>query len=281
MDSLPDALRFRAPAPLIDIGANLTHDSFDRDRSEVLRRAMDANVTTLVLTGTDRASITQALRMMDEYAGQPDMPRLVATAGVHPHHADEWSPSLQHDLLDALKRADVVAVGECGLDYCRDFTPRDTQRSTFEAQLELAATTGAPLFLHEREAHQDMLAMLRHWRDDIGEAVVHCFTGEKEALYGYLDLDLHIGLTGWVCDERRGRHLHPLVKEIPAHRLMIETDCPYLLPRDLPVMPKARRHEPALLPWINSTLARMSGCDDATLAHHTTRTAEHFFGLDR
>lgn len=269
-----------SPAPLVDIGANLTHDSFDRDRDDVLKRAHAANVTSLVLTGTDRASIEQSLALLDRYADTPaGYPQLVTTAGVHPHHADEWSASLEADIQRALSRPDVVAVGECGLDYFRDFTPRATQRATFEAQLTLAATTGAPLFLHERDASHDMIEMLTHWRDDIGNAVVHCFTGDKATLYAYLDLDMHIGLTGWVCDERRGAHLHPLVQEIPANRLMIETDCPYLLPRDLPVSPKGRRHEPALLPWINTTLARLRHCDEETLARQTTHTAERFFSL--
>ncbi|WP_414502955.1 TatD family hydrolase [Zymobacter sp. IVIA_5232.4 C2] len=276
---LPDTLTFHSAGPLVDIGANLTHESYARDLPAVLERAATAGVSAIVLTGTDEASIEQNIAIMERHAGDESLPLLRATAGIHPHDANHWSPNIERLLRDVLRRDDIAAVGECGLDYFRDYTPRDQQRHAFEMQLALAAEYGLPLFLHEREAGPDMLDMLTHWRDDIHQAVVHCFTGDRKTLYGYLDLDLHIGITGWICDERRGQHLHPLIKEIPAHRLMIETDCPYLLPRDLPASPKARRHEPALLPWISRTLARLVDEPEDVLAQRTTETATAFFSL--
>ncbi|WP_242597120.1 TatD family hydrolase [Billgrantia sulfidoxydans] len=273
-DVLPEALRFRSPAPLVDIGANLTHDSFGRDLEAVVRRARAANVTTLIVTGTDRTHAEQAVALAQRYSG------LFATAGVHPHDASRWDASLAAAMRELHQRPEVVAVGECGLDFNRNFSTPAEQERAFEAQLGLAAESGKPLFLHERDAGPRLREMLKAWRDDIADAVVHCFTADRDTLYGYLDLDLHIGLTGWICDERRGHHLRELVREIPSDRLMVETDCPYLLPRDLPARLKGRRNEPALLPWIVREIAHWRGSDEAELARATTKTAQRFFRLN-
>ncbi|WP_245904582.1 TatD family hydrolase [Billgrantia lactosivorans] len=272
-DLLPEALRFRSPAPLVDIGANLTHASFAADLEAVLRRARAANVTTLIVTGTDRAHAEQAVQLAQRFPG------LHATAGVHPHDASHWDASLATAMRELHRRPEVVAVGECGLDFHRNFSTPAAQERAFEAQLGLAVESGKPLFIHERDAGRRMREMLRTWRDDISDAVVHCFTAERETLHGYLDLDLHIGLTGWICDERRGIHLRELVRDIPLERLMVETDCPYLLPRDLPAKLKGRRNEPSLLPWIVREIAHWRGSDEAQLARATTHTARRFFRL--
>ncbi|WP_227875860.1 TatD family hydrolase [Kushneria konosiri] len=272
---LPDALCFQSPEPLIDIGANLTHESFQKDLDDVLERAAGANLTAMVLTGTDRASIEASVELT-----RRDTPvTLYSTAGLHPHHAGDFDDSLRRFIEESLSHPGVVAVGECGLDYHRDFSSPVDQRRAFEAHLEMAARTRKPLFLHERDAGGDMLDILRQWRDDIGAAVVHCFTGDKQTLYGYLDLDLYIGQTGWLCDERRGQHLRELVANIPDNRLMIETDCPYLLPRNLPTKLKGRRHEPALLPWIAREIALCKGVSEADIARETTANAQRFFGI--
>ncbi|WP_372613465.1 TatD family hydrolase [Halomonas sp.] len=273
-DVLPEALRFRSPAPLVDIGANLTHASFAGDFDTVLARARAANITTLILTGTDRQHAEEAVALARRHPG------LFATAGVHPHDASHWDGVLEQAMRDLHRQPEVVAVGECGLDFNRNFsTPADQERA-FEAQLALAAESGKPLFLHERDAGQRMREMLHACRDDIGDAVVHCFTADRDTLFGYLDLDLHIGLTGWLCDERRGHHLRDLVKEIPLAHLMVETDCPYLLPRNLPAKLKDRRHEPALLPWIVKEIAHWRGIAEVELAQATTDTARRFFHLE-
>ncbi|MGJ7458608.1 TatD family hydrolase [Halomonas sp. MA07-2] len=276
-DVLPEALRLRAAAPLVDIGANLTHESFARDLSAVLGRARAANVTTLILTGTDREHAEQAVAMARQHA-DPGLV-LYATAGVHPHDASRWDAGLAAAMAELQRQPEVVAVGECGLDFNRNFSTPAQQERAFEAQLALAVGSSKPLFLHERDAGRRMREMLHAWRDDIGDAVVHCFTADRDTLFGYLDLDLHIGLTGWLCDERRGHHLRELVGEIPLSRLMVETDCPYLLPRNLPAKLKGRRHEPALLPWILREIAHWRGIDETHLAAATTRTAEAFFRL--
>ncbi|ASK18198.1 TatD family hydrolase [Halomonas sp. N3-2A] len=271
---LPEALQFRSGAPLVDIGANLTHESFQRDLADVIARAKAANVATLIVTGTDIEHAEQAVELAKQTPG------IYATAGVHPHDASGWNSDVARQLKALHQKPEVVAVGECGLDFNRNFSTPHEQERAFEAQLALAAESGLPLFLHERDAGQRMREMLYSWRDDISQAVIHCFTADRDTLHGYLDLDLHIGLTGWICDERRGHHLRSIVKDIPLERLMVETDCPYLLPRNLPAKLKGRRHEPALLPWIVREIAQWHDVTETELGNATTRTAQHFFRLD-
>ena len=266
-------------SPLIDIGANLTHDSFDRDRDAVLARARDAGVTRMIVTGASREHSPKALELARQYPGL-----LYATAGVHPHHAAEYTEECNAELRALHAHAEVVAVGECGLDYFRDFSPRPAQRRAFERQLQIAADLAAagtpkPLFLHQRDAHDDFVAIMQDFEGRIGPVVVHCFTAGRRELFDCLDRDWHIGITGWLCDERRGRHLRELVPNIPAHRLMVETDAPYLLPRTLDPMPKDRRNEPAFLPHIVAELARDRNETPEATAQATTATAAAFFGL--
>ena len=260
--------------PLIDIGANLTHDSFDRDRDAVLQRARDAGVSRMIVTGASREHSPQALALAQAHPGV-----LFATAGVHPHHAVEYTEECDSEMRALHAHAEVVAVGETGLDYFRDFSPRPAQRRAFERQLQIGADTGKPLFLHQRDAHADFMAIMKQFDGRLGPAVVHCFTGTRAELFDYLDRDWHIGITGWLCDERRGAHLRELVPSIPAERLMVETDAPYLLPRTLQPLPKDRRNEPAFLPYIVAELARDRGQDVAQVAADTTRTAQRFFRL--
>ncbi|WP_202844985.1 TatD family hydrolase [Luteimonas saliphila] len=259
---------------LIDIGANLTHDSFDRDRDAVLTRAREAGVARMVVTGASREHSPRALALAQAHPGV-----LSATAGVHPHHAVEYTDECDAELRALHAHAEVVAVGETGLDYFRDFSPRPAQRKAFERQLQIGVDTGKPLFLHQRDAHADFMAIMRGFDGKLGPAVVHCFTGTREELFDYLDQDWHIGITGWLCDERRGAHLREIVKNIPAHRLMVETDAPYLLPRTLRPMPKERRNEPAFLPHIVEELARDRGEDVTTTAAASAATAAAFFRL--
>lgn len=260
---------------LIDIGINLTHDSYDNDRDEVLARAAAAGVTQMVVTG---ASGTGSHKAAELARAHPK--RLFATSGVHPHHATELTSDLASELEELARRPEVVAVGECGLDYFRDFSPRDVQRAAFARQLEIAARVGKPLFLHQRDANEDFIAILREHKSVLAAgAVAHCFTGTGAELTACLELGLAIGITGWICDERRGRHLLPLMREIPADKLMVETDGPYLLPRDLTPKPASRRNEPAYLPHVAAAVARARGESLQDLAASTTATARRFFGL--
>lgn len=257
----------------IDIGVNLTHDSFDADRAEVLQRARVHGVSHIMVTGADRASSRAALELARAHRGL-----LSATAGVHPHHAAALRQDDLPELRALLSQPEVVAVGECGLDYFRNLSPREAQLRAFEWQLALAHECRKPLFLHQRDAHADFLAVLRAHGGGL-RGVAHCFTGHAAELDAYLDLGLSIGITGWFCDERRGAHLAGLVRRIPAGRLLLETDAPYLLPRTLRPAPASRRNEPMHLPHIGSAVAAARGESIAECAAHTSAHALELFGL--
>jgi TatD DNase family protein len=260
---------------LVDIGANLTHDSFDGDRSEVIERAAAAGVRRAIVTG---ASVTGSAQAVELSEARPGV--LYATAGVHPHHAADFDSHTVSALDALLANKAVVAVGECGLDYFRDFSPRAAQREAFRAQLELAIRHAKPVFLHQRDAHEDFLALLApSIRDLTRGGVAHCFTGGPAELEAYLELGLYIGVTGWVCDERRGGALREAVPRIPLDRLLIETDAPYLLPRDLVPKPAHRRNEPAFLPHVLERVAQLTQQPIESVAEATTRNAERLFSL--
>jgi TatD DNase family protein len=261
---------------LIDIGANLTHDSFDVDRDAVLTRAAEAGVARIVVTGTSVTSSVQAAALCEARPG-----KLFATAGVHPHHAADFDTHTSSALTSLLRNPVFVAVGECGLDFFRDYSPRDAQRRAFAAQLELAAEVHKPVFLHERDAHDEFVAMLKPVRARLAGAVAHCFTGGSKELDAYLELDLYVGVTGWVCDERRGAELRAAVPSIPLDRLLVETDAPYLLPRDLKPKPQTRRNEPRFLPHVVERVAALRKESVDVVARAATANAERLFGLRR
>ncbi len=257
---------------LIDVGANLAHDSFDADREAVMHRAAAAGVAQMVVTGSSEDATRKAIDLSRAHRGV-----LFATAGVHPHHAADLTPETLPSLRDLARAPEVRAVGECGLDYFRDFSPRDLQRRAFAWQLELAKELGKPVFLHQRDAHDDFLAILRE--HGVNRGVAHCFTAGEAERDAYLAMGLHIGITGWINDERRGHHLREVVKGIPADRLMVETDAPYLLPRDIKPAPKSRRNEPAFLPYVVRAIAQARGEAAEAVASASTATARRFFAL--
>jgi TatD DNase family protein len=256
---------------LIDIGTNLTHPAFHADLDAVLARAHAAGVTRMLVTGTSVQESTAALALVKPRDG------LYCTAGVHPHNASECNDTTIPALRVLAQHPKVVAIGECGLDFNRNYSPHPDQEKWFRAQVELAVELQKPLFLHSRDAADDFVRVLKGHA--LPRAVAHCFTGEKADLHAYLDLGLYIGITGWICDERRGAHLLQLVKEIPADRLMLETDAPYLTPRSMRPQPKARRNEPAFLPHVLKTVAEALGKPQEEVAAQTTRNAQAFFGL--
>jgi TatD DNase family protein len=255
---------------LVDIGANLTHAAFSQDLAEAVQRARQAGVSRIIVTGTTVDETMAATRIADVYD-------LYATAGVHPHHARDCGPQTIAALRELAQHPRVVAIGECGLDFNRNYSPHPDQERWFVAQLELGLELGRPLFLHSRDAHPRFYEIVKH--HGVTRAVAHCFTGERDELRAYLELDLYIGITGWICDERRGRHLVELVREIPRERLLLETDSPYLTPRDLKPQPKARRNEPAFLPHIARAVARALGRPVEDIAAETTRNAAALFSL--
>lgn len=259
---------------IIDIGCNLTHDSFDKDRDDVIEAAVQQGVVQMVVTGASAQGSKDAVALAQSRPGV-----LYATAGVHPHHATEYDEAMERMIRDFAAAKNIVAVGETGLDYFRDFSPRPVQQDSFEQHIQIAIDTGLPLFLHQRDAHDDFFALLRSYRDQLSEVVVHCFTGTQTELHEYLDLNCHIGITGWICDERRGTHMKAFMQDIPLDRLMIETDAPYLKPRNLRPKIKSHRNEPRVLPWILGTLAACRNEHPADLAEATTGNARAFFRI--
>lgn len=260
---------------LIDIGLNLMHSSFKKDRQEIIEEAAKVGVSKSIITGTNVNSSEIASEYASKYPGI-----LYSTSGVHPHDAKTCNEKTLEILEKNAKKECVVAIGECGLDYNRDFSPRDVQRYWFEKQIELAEKLNMPLFLHERDAHEDLYAILERHPKIAKRAVVHCFTGTGKEAENYIDLGCYIGVTGWICDMKRGKSLQEAVKVIPPERLMIETDAPFLIPKNFDKKPKRNRNEPKYLPHILKTIAHYKDDYDVEkLAKIVTINTEKFFNI--
>jgi len=258
----------------MDIAVNLIGGSMEKNSHDIIMRAVDRGVSPLIVIGSCLDESAQAIDYCQQY---PQL--LYCTAGVHPHHASEWLPTSINTLRELVAKRGVVAIGECGLDYNRDFSPRDIQRHAFEAQLQLAVELQLPVLMHERDAHQDFLAIIKQYRNELPGALLHCFTGNRESMEAYLALDMHLGITGWVCDERRGAELAELVKDIPDNRILIETDSPYLLPRSMRPKPKSSKNEPQYLGYIADYIAALRGQNSNDFAAQTYHNSLNFFGL--
>lgn len=258
---------------MIDIGVNLGNAAFDADRAAVVQRAKAAGVQAMIITGTSVEESRKALALADPAAG------LYATAGVHPHEAGNVAADWAAQVAALAADPAIVAIGETGLDFYRNYAPRPAQRRVFRAQVELAVATGKPLFVHDRDSGGETRAILADYRGALCNCVIHCFTGTETELASYLGAGFSIGITGWICDERRGGELAALVPRIPSDRLMIETDAPYLLPRTMRPRPASRRNEPAFLPHVAARLAACRGEDAAAIEAATQANAERFFSL--
>jgi TatD DNase family protein len=262
------------PSALIDIGANLTNHRFHADLDAVLQRSKDAGVSHIIVTGTSEKASREALALAKQHSGY-----LTCTAGVHPHDAKNWHSKTAASIEKLAANLEVVAIGECGLDYNRMFSTEAQQIACFEAQLQLAARLKKPVFLHERDAHDPFFALLKQYRPQLTGAVVHCFTGTVEQMREYLALDCHIGITGWVVDERRGEDLRKAVKFLPKDRLMIETDAPFLTPRNLNPRPVDNRNEPMYLPAVLHAVANILRVSPTALAEQIRKNTQSFFSL--
>lgn len=259
---------------LIDIGANLTHSDFTVDLDVIIKEALESDVRQLIVTGSTNEESINACALTKKY---PDI--LYSTAGVHPHYAETYNKLVEQSIYELSQYDSVVAIGECGLDYYRNISSKKDQINAFESQLEIAKNTNLPVFLHQRGAHSDFTSIIQRHIKGLTKAVAHCFTGSEEMLSIYLDMGLYIGITGWVCDERRGKELQDIVKKIPLNRLMIETDCPYLLPRTITPKPKSRRNEPKYLHEIVKTIAKYSAYSEEDIVRSSTENAKKFFNI--
>lgn len=267
---------------LIDIGANLTHKSFNHNLHQVLERANKAQVLDIIITGTNISASRQAIDLVKRLNQEQSFVKLYSTVGIHPHDATRHSKfNYREQLVNLLdKNQNIVAVGECGLDFDRNFSLHDDQKQVFETQLQLACEYNLPLFMHERSASNDMLSILKKYSSHENfRGVIHCFTHESlDILQEYLSLNLYIGITGWVCDDRRGQSLANIVRHIPLDRLLIETDAPFLMPRNIP-KPWPKFNEPSLLPYVVKKLAQCYSVSTDDIAKSSTENARKLFNL--
>ena len=261
----------------IDIGINLTNKQFAGEYDEVIDRAISAGVEQILLTGTSVRSSKEALALAKEY---PET--LFATAGIHPHDAKTMNAESIKILAALLKEKKVVSVGECGLDFDRDFSPRPLQESCFHAQLSLAEEVQKPLFLHERAAFDRFIAILKE-HSSLPEGVVHCFTGQLKEAKTYLEMGYYIGFTGAITDMRRFAALEEVVRYVPLDRMLIETDAPFMMPKNVPIHQlsyhQQRRNEPVFLPYVAQTIAHYKGVPLKAVADKTRENAEALFKL--
>jgi TatD DNase family protein len=256
---------------LVDSHVHLDDSKFDADREQTIERALAAGVECMMAIGTgDPSDLEVAVRQADRY------PFIYATIGVHPHDASKATPETWTRMRELAAHPKVLAVGEIGLDYHYDFSPRDVQRAVFERQLELAAESGKPIVIHTREAWDDTLAILRaHWR---GSGIMHCFTGDEAQARQALDLGFHLGFGG-VLTFPKADAVHQAARVAPLDRILVETDCPYLAP----VPHRGKRNEPAFVVETARRLAEVRGETPEVIAEATTRNFEHlmFAGRDR
>jgi TatD DNase family protein len=258
----------------IDIGINLINKQFQFDAADIIQRAKDRGVMQMILTGVNVSVSQKSVQLVKKYPQT-----LFATAGVHPHNAKDWDKTVAAEIKKLALLPEVVCVGECGLDFDRDFSPRPAQETCFRAQLQLAIEVNKPLFLHERAAHERFIAIVSDYKNQLPKGVVHCFTGSLKEAKTYLDMGFYIGITGAITDERRFSPLQEVVRYIPSDRLMIETDAPYMLPKNINPTPNSRRNEPAYLPFVVKYIAQCVGKTELEVANDTTNTAKLFFNI--
>lgn len=261
---------------LFDIGVNLTNSRFDKDRTEVIKQALNSGVQRMLITGTSVSVSQQAINLAQE---NPTI--LAATAGVHPHDADSVSEDYIQELFTLAQSPLVKAIGECGLDFNRNFSTPENQQRVFQAQVQLAVELNLPLFLHQRDAFEQWLAILKPYMNKVPAMVTHCFTGNKQQLFDCIDNGMFVGITGWVCDKKRGQTLRDIVKYIPLERLMIETDAPYLTPQNIRPKPKSSRNVPAYLPSVVEMLAQCMPYSTEQIIEHSFNNACRVFSFDQ
>ena len=257
---------------IADIACNFTSERFDNDLDEVINQAIVNNITKFGLICSRLSDIDKLLEIYNRYSKD-----MFFTIGVHPHHANEINEEYLEKLKEVINNNNPHAIGETGLDFFRNLSTYEEQIFAFEEQIKIAIDTNKPLFLHQRDSHDDFIKILRKYSSDINKSVVHCFTGTKEQLNDYLELDCYIGVTGWICDAKRNVELRKTIKNIPLERLMIETDCPYLIPKNLEEKPKNNRNEPTYLNHIANEVAALMKKDINDIREKTYKTSLSFF----
>eukprot|EP00742_Colponemidia_sp_Colp-10_P001693 GILJ01001815.1.p1 GENE.GILJ01001815.1~~GILJ01001815.1.p1 ORF type:complete len:487 (-),score=99.71 GILJ01001815.1:83-1543(-) len=270
----PLVVSLKSTVPLVDIGANLCNKAFKKDLSAVIERAQEAGVKTMLLTGSSIDVTKESIALCQAHPGL-----FKCTAGVHPHHAKDFTADSIAALEQLASDPSVVAIGETGLDFNRNLSPREAQLDCFEKQVELACRLKKPLFVHERDAHADVVAILDKFAGRLPPVVIHCFTGTEEELTAYLAKGYFIGLTGFVGKKKRGEAVRGFLNKLPLEKMMLETDCPYMLGDDSRTDAFRSRNEPCTLPHVVEVIANTLGVPMETVATATTKTSSKFFGL--
>ncbi len=253
-----------------DIGLNLFCRQFP-EPEKIIQNAAKAGVTC-ILTGTDRKENRQIDTFTKEH-------RVYGTAGIHPHNADRGEKA-DFDLIEKLvtENKKIVAIGECGLDFDRMFSTRENQIRCLEKHIVLAEKLGMPLFLHERSASEEFVRRFKKHPEVCKRSVVHCFTGNRKTLEKYLEMGFSIGITGWICDDRRGKELREAVGIIPPDRILLETDAPYLTPRNIPGL--NRTNVPENIVYIARELAKYMKIPEEALKENARKNTERIFRLE-
>jgi TatD DNase family protein len=250
---------------LIDSHAHLDFSQFDADRDAVVERARGAGLVAILNVGADLPSSRAAVGLAETHAS------IYAAVGVHPHDAATVTLAVLDELRTLARHPKVVAVGEIGLDYYRDLSPRPVQRRAFADQLALAAELDLPVVVHSREAHDDVLAALRGWG---GSGVLHSYSAGPERLEEVLGLGFSIGISGPVTF-RKADQLRAVAVAVPLERLLVETDCPYLTPAPY----RGKRNEPAYVRYVVEAVARARGVPAEAVARATAVNAHSLFGI--
>jgi TatD DNase family protein len=256
---------------LVDTHAHLDADEFDADRDEVIIRAHDAGVTTIITVSTGVESGQRSIELAEKYPG------ILAAVGIHPHAASTATEADIDSIARMAEHEKVVAIGEIGLDFYRDYSPRDSQLRVLQQQLDLAAQLDIPVIIHCRQAHEEMLAILYDWTTRYPErpspGVIHCFMGNGETAQQYLEMGFYLSLGGYITYPVN-RDAHDVIRSIPADRLMVETDCPFLTPQ----LHRSQRNEPAYVRYTAEELTKIRNVPLETLAVDTTSNARRLFG---
>jgi TatD DNase family protein len=270
---------------MIDICVNFFNRQLQADPMGVLTRAEACGIKGIVLCATDLAMVADNIALCtDPIAGINLQYR--TTAGVHPHDACTWHSSSQAQLMEFARNPYVCAIGECGLDFNRNFSTQEAQIFAFQEQIEVAIEVNKPLFVHDRESQGQVLKLLT--LSKLPPTVIHCFTGSEEELKGYIEAGFYIGITGWICDQKRGGDLRALVKQIPLDKLLVETDAPFLRPQNAPLdfasthsisAKWKKRNEPALLGWVIEEIAKQRQESVAQITKASSSNAKLLFGF--
>lgn len=263
---------------MFDVCVNIHSEQFDKDRFAILERAKEAQVTHIALIGSCLESTKTSIELCRKLHIPTEEMRYITSVGIHPHHAKDFTTHMWEEMTRLADDPFVKAIGECGLDYNRNFSTPAEQRLCFIEHIHLAKKMGKPLFLHQRDAITDFLAIIDDHATQIPK-LVHCFTDGIETVEALVERGCYIGITGWIADDRRNASVQEAIHKIPLDRLVIETDAPWLIPRNMPRHRKIGRNEPSFLPYVVDSISQCLDIPSETIIEQSTKNARNFFAI--